>query len=194
MKHAIAILLAFLSLSWFTPCLAQISAGHGIEIRIMGVPTEEKGRIDGNYSVSGSGTIRMPLIGPNHSSAEVSVAGMSTNAAAAKLESLYRGAGIYTNPTFQISATQADGGPRQQMVTISGFVRGAGPKTYSPGLTLYQAIAAAGGPNEFGSMRRVMLMRGKTSRIYNMDNLDDRGVLLQPDDTIEVPEKKWNER
>jgi protein involved in polysaccharide export with SLBB domain len=193
MKHPIAILLAFFSLSWFAPCFAQIAAGHGIEIRIMGVPPEEKGRIDGGYSVSTSGTIRMPLIGPNNASAEVSVAGMSTNAAAAKLEALYRSAGIYTNPTFQISATAAGSGVRQQMVTISGFVRGAGPKNYTPGLTLYQAIAAAGGPNEFGSMRRVLLMRGKTSRIYNMDNLEDRNVELQPDDTIEVPEKRWNE-
>lgn len=185
MKHRIAILLAFLTLAWFAPCFAQIVAGRGIEIRIQGVPPEEKGRIDGAYSVSGSGTVRMPLIG------EVSVAGMNTNAAAAKLEALYKSAGIYTTPTFQISASGADS-VRQDMVTISGFVRGPGPKPFTPGLTLYQAIAAAGGANEFGSMKRVLLMRGKSNRVYNMDNIEDRNVVLQADDTIEVPEKKWN--
>ncbi|PAW60924.1 MAG: hypothetical protein B9S37_07115 [Verrucomicrobiia bacterium Tous-C3TDCM] len=167
---------------------AQIVAGRGIEIRIQGVPVEEKGRIDGAYSVSNTGTVRMPLIGPNGSSAEVSIAGMSTNAAAAKLEGIYKTNGIYTSPTFQISATSADA-IRQDQVTISGFVRGAGPKFYTPGMTLYQAVAAAGGPNEFGDMKKVLLMRGKSSRVYNLNNLQDRNVILQPDDTIEVPEK-----
>jgi hypothetical protein len=32
-------------------------------------------------------------------------------------------------------------------------------------------------------------MRGKSSRVYNLNNLQDRNVILQPDDTIEVPEK-----
>lgn len=190
MKHRIGILLAFLTLTWFAPCFAQIVAGRGIEIRIMGVPPEEKGRIDGGYSVSTSGTIRMPLIGPNNASAEVSVSGMSTNAAAAKLEALYRNAGIYTNPTFQISASGADT-VRQDMVTISGFVTGPGPKPYTPGMTLFQAVAAAGGPNPFGNLKRVLLMRGKTNRVYDLTNLQDRNVVLQPDDTIEVPEKSW---
>jgi polysaccharide export outer membrane protein len=162
------------ALTIFSPsAFAQIVAGRGIEIRIQGVPIEEKG------------TVRMPLIG------EVSISGMSTNAAAAKLEGVYKANGIYTSPTFQISATSADA-IRQDQVTISGFVRGAGPKPYTPGMTLYQAVAAAGGPNEFGDMKKVLLMRGKTSRVYNLNNLQDRNIILQPDDTVEVPEKGIN--
>jgi protein involved in polysaccharide export with SLBB domain len=184
MKHYIAILLTMLSLAWFSPA-ADIISGRGIEIRIQGVPPEEKGRIDGVYSVSGSGTVRMPLIG------EVSVSGMTTNSAAAKLEAIYRNAGIYTTPTFQISASGADA-VRQDMVTISGFVSGPGPKPFTPGMTLYQAVAAAGGPNTFGNLKKVLLMRGKTSRVYDLTNLQDRNVVLQPDDTIEVPELHWN--
>lgn len=186
MKNPIAILLAFLALTNFSQCLAQIVAGRGIEIRVQGVPPEEKGRIDGGYSVSSSGTVRMPLIDN-----EVSVAGMSTNAAAAKLEAIYKNAGIYTTPTFQISASGADA-VRQDMVTVSGFVRSPGPKPYTPGLTLYQAVAAAGGQNEFGNLKKVLLMRGRTSRIYDLNNLQDRSIILQADDTIEVPEKSFN--
>jgi protein involved in polysaccharide export with SLBB domain len=191
MKHRLSILIAFLALAWISPCVAQIVAGRGIEIRIMGVPAEEKGRIDGPYAVSTGGTVRMPLIGPNNSSAEISVAGLSTNAAAAKLEALYKNAGIYNNPTIQISASGADA-VRQDMVTVSGFVRAPGPKPYTPGLTLYQAVSAGGGPNEFGNMKKVLLMRGKTSRVYDLNILQDRNIVLQPDDTIEVPEKSWN--
>jgi protein involved in polysaccharide export with SLBB domain len=184
MKNRIAFLIAFLTLAWFAPCLAQVVAGRGIEIRIQGVPPEEKGRIDGAYSVSGSGTVRMPLIG------EVALAGLSTNAAAAKLESIYKDAGIYSMPTFQVSASGADS-RRQDMVTVSGFVASPGPKPFTPGLTLYQAVAAAGGPNAFGSLKRVLLMRGTSNRVYNLDNMEDRNVVLQADDTIEVPEKNW---
>lgn len=191
MKHRIAILLAFLAIAGFGQCFAQIVAGRGIEIRIQGVPPEEKGRIDGGYAVSSSGTVRMPLIGANGSSAEISLAGLSTNAAAAKLEALYKNAGIYSSPTFQISATGADA-VRQDMVTVSGFVRAPGPKQYTPGLTLYQAVAAAGGQNEFGNLKKVLLMRGKTSRVYDLNNLQDRSIILQADDTIEVPEKSLN--
>jgi protein involved in polysaccharide export with SLBB domain len=192
MKHHIAILLTMLSLAWFSPAVAQILSGRSIEIRIQGVPPDEKGRIDGLYSVSGSGTVRMPLIGPNGSGAEVSVAGMSTNAAAAKLEALYKNAGIYTSPTFQINDTAVGAAVRQEMVTVSGFVTGPGPKPYTPGMTLYQAVTAAGGPNTFGNLKKVLLMRGKTNRVYDLTNLQDRSVVLQPDDTIEVPEKSWN--
>jgi polysaccharide export outer membrane protein len=182
MKKYLLPLLSIALIMLSPSALAQIVNGRGIEIRVQGVPIEEKGRIDGAYSVSDSGTVRMPLIG------EVSIAGLSTNAAAAKLEGVYKENGIYTSPTFQISATSADA-IRQDQVTISGFVRGAGPKPFTPGMTLYQAVAAAGGPNEFGDMKRVLLMRGKNSRVYNLNNLQDRNIILQPDDTVEVPEK-----
>ncbi|MEN9991363.1 MAG: hypothetical protein RLZZ224_1065 [Verrucomicrobiota bacterium] len=184
MKNRFLIVFALLALAWVSPCLAQIVAGRGIEIRVLGIPPEERGRIDGNYSVSATGTVRMPFVG------EVNLSGMSTNAAAAKLESVYKNAGIYTSPTFQISASGADV-VRQDVVTVSGFVRAPGPKPYTPGLTLFQAVAAAGGANEFGSLKRVLLMRGKSNRVYNLNNIEDRNVVLQANDTIEIPEKTW---
>jgi tetratricopeptide (TPR) repeat protein len=90
----------------------------------------------------------------------------------------------------KVEATPADA-VRQEVVNISGFVRAPGPKPYTPGLTLGQAIAAAGGANEFGSMKRVLLQRGKTTREFDLSNLPNRGIVLQADDTIEIPEKSW---
>ncbi len=162
---------------------AQIVAGRGIDIRILNVPPLEKQKIDGLYSVSSAGTVRMPML-----NVEISLAGMSTNAAAAKLEAAYKDAKIYSNPTFQIIATDGDR-VRQDMVTVSGFVRQPGPKPYSLGLTLYQVVAAAGGANEFGDMKKVLLMRGSSSQVYDLNNLKDRTVEVKPNDTIEVPEK-----
>jgi hypothetical protein len=62
----------------------------------------------------------------------------------------------------------------------------------SPGLTLFQAVANGGGATEFGDMKRVMLMRGKISRVYNLNNMQDRNIPLQAGDTIDVPEKSLN--
>jgi len=42
---------------------AQIEAGKAVIITVSGIPSEEKGRIDGTYPVSDSGFINMPFIG-----------------------------------------------------------------------------------------------------------------------------------
>jgi polysaccharide biosynthesis/export protein VpsN len=176
--------LFFCSLVFLTaPVFSQITAGRGIMIRIQGVPDTEKSRIDGQYSVSTGGTVRMPMV-----EGEVQLAGLSTNNAAAKLESIYKSKGIYTNPTFQIIAS-SDAEVVQNMITIGGFVRAPGPKPFTLGMTLYAAVQAAGGANEFGNIRKVLLMRGINSKQYDLNNLKDRVIVLQPNDTIEIPEK-----
>jgi protein involved in polysaccharide export with SLBB domain len=58
-------------------------------------------------------------------------------------------------------------------------------------MTLFQAVAAGGGATEFGDMRKVMLMRGSNSKIYNLNDMKDKMVVVQPNDTIDVPEKSW---
>jgi protein involved in polysaccharide export with SLBB domain len=186
MKHRIAILLAFLMMTCFSQCFAEIVANRGIEIRIQGVDPNEKGRIDGLYTVSGAGVVRMPMVG------DINVGGMTANAAAVKIETAYKTAGIYTTATFQIIDSKATSDPREDMVTIAGFVRTPGPKNFTPGLTLFQAIAAAGGVNEFGDLKRVRLMRGNNVQDYDMNVLENRNIPLQANDTIELIEKSIN--
>jgi protein involved in polysaccharide export with SLBB domain len=171
----------FVLLSVLVSHAEQVLAGRGVEIRIQGVPVEEQGRINGTYGVSQEGKVRMPDVG------EVQIGGLKAHAAAAKLEAAYKSAGIYTSPTFQVFATIDGNAPRKETVTIAGFVRNPGPVDFTPGLTIFQAIAAAGGENEFGAMNRVNLMRGKSVKTYNMKVLEDRNVTLEPGDTIEVP-------
>ena len=57
------------------------------------------------------------------------------------------------------------------------------------GLTLYQAIQAAGGATEFGSMKRVKLFRNGRQTLYNLTDSKAMGISVQPNDTIEVPQK-----
>lgn len=162
--------------------LSQIQAGRAIQITISGVPPEEKARFDPIYPVSEGGTINMPLIG------QVRAAGLRSEQLASNLEARYREAGIYTNPTFQVIDSSART-VQEQMVHVGGHVRRTGPVPYNRNLTLYQAIQAAGGPTEFGSMRRVKLFRAGKQKQYDLTQAQFMHIPLEPDDTIEVPQK-----
>lgn len=165
-----------------SPLFSQIEAGKAIQITISGVPAEERGRIDGVYPVSDAGSINMPFIGTVHA------AGLRNEDLAASLQARFKSLGIYTNPTIQVISNSGDR-INEQTVYLGGQVRAPGPKPFTKGLTLYQAIQAAGGSTEFGSMKRVKLFRGGRQTMYDLTQSQFMNVLVQPNDTIEVPQK-----
>ena len=177
------LLFGLIALACFSsPVFAQIQAGKAIQITISGVPSEEKGRIDGIYPVSDSGFINMPFIGAVHA------AGSRNEDLQASLQARYKSAGIYNNPTIQVISKSGDK-IDEQLVYLGGQVRAPGPKAFIQGLTLYQAIQASGGPTEFGSMKRVKLFRGGRQTMYDLTKAQFMNVPVQPNDTIEVPQK-----
>ncbi len=171
----------FALLSLTTPLMGQIKAGQAIQITISGVPAEEKQRFDQMYPVSDTGTINMPLIG------KVRAAGLKPDTLSTILQKKYKEAQIYTQPTFQVFADD-QAKIEQQVVVVGGYVRRPGPVPYTRQLTLWQAIQTAGGPTEFGSMKRVALTRGGTLREYDAEEPKNQQIRLQPGDTIDVPQ------
>ena len=159
-----------------------ISAGRAIEIRIQGVPTEETARINNTYPVSEAGYVRMPFIG------NIRAAGLSPDSLAQSIEASYRAAKIYNNPTIQVFAT-SDETINELVLTVGGQVRRPGPAKYNRGMTLYDAVQAAGGPTEFGSIYRVQLLRN--GRLSQFDLTDTRAKTFQvePGDAIDIPQK-----
>ena len=172
----------FLMIAFSLPLFAQIEAGKAIEITISGVPSEEKGRIDGTYPVSDAGFINMPFIDT------VRAAGLRNEDLAVALQSRYKSLGIYTNPTIQVISNTGNS-INVQTVYLGGQVREPGPKAFTKGLTLYQAVQAARGATEFGSMKRVKLFRGGRQMMYDLTKSQFMNVPVQPNDTIEVPQK-----
>ncbi len=166
------------------PASAQttINAGRAIEIRIQGVPTEEMTRINNTYTVSEQGYIRMPFIG------NVKASGLSAHALASSIEARYRADKIYTNPTIQVIKS-SDETLEEYIVTVGGQVRRPGPVKYIRGLTIYNAVQAGGGATEFGSMYRVKLIRNGRLRELDLTRTQNKGILVEPNDTIEVPQK-----
>ncbi|MBB81629.1 MAG: hypothetical protein CMN02_11680 [Roseibacillus sp.] len=161
---------------------AQIEAGGAIKIAIQGVPTGEQARINGSYPVSETGFITMWKIG------SIKVLGSETDVLARKIEAAYRDAEIYTSPVIQILADSGDN-ITVQMVTVGGKVRAPGAKPYRRGMTLYQAVMAAGGPTEFGAVNRISLFRNGKRYIYDLNKGEHKLLKLYPKDTVDIPQK-----
>lgn len=177
-------LLVLIAAAYSTAALqGQIASGTSIQISIQGVPTAEAARINTMYPVSEGGTINMPYIG------RMRAAGMSPEGLAAAIQSAYQRAEIYTNPTIQVVATVGTSGMDNQMVHLGGQIRKTGPIAFKNTLTLWQAVQAAGGSTEFGSLKRVKLTRAGKTQIYDLTNPQFMNILLKPDDAIEIPQK-----
>ncbi len=90
------------------------------------------------------------------------------------------------------AAEKASDKPNKQtpaVVTVGGQVRRPGPVPYQKALTIYAAIQAAGGATEFGSLRRVKIIRDQKVTTHDLTKDEVKVVLTQDNDTIEVPQK-----
>ncbi len=178
----ICVWLVMLISVWNVSAQTTIQSGRAVEIRILGVPPEEKSKIDGQYPVSDSGTINVPFIGV------VQASGMKPEGLARAIEDRFRSQEIYRNPTIHVISSDTSA-IVNEMVHVGGQVRKTGPVKYNRGLTLYQAISAAGGPTEFGNMKRVKLYRAGREKQYDITDAQFMQLPLEPNDTIEVPQK-----
>jgi len=178
------LLLAFLCVS-MPGLMAQttISAGRAIQIQIKGVPSEDSTLISGTYTVSDSGSIRMPLLtGP------IRAAGLSPTSLAQSIEAAYRAEKIFTMPTINVQATSLEN-LEELIVTVGGQVQSPGPVKYYRGMTIWEAVQSARGASPFGAMNRVRLTRGKQVKEYNLKKAEHMNITLEPKDTIDVPQK-----
>ena len=96
-----------------------------------------------------------------------------------------------TDPVVSVSVVAVN----SKHVFLVGNVGRPGPLEITPGMTILQAIASAGGINQYGNGKHVCILRGdpaKPQKIffdYNkaLKKGDMQGVTLVPGDTIVVP-------
>jgi protein involved in polysaccharide export with SLBB domain len=185
MKTIIALFATILSLS---SAFGQIQPKQMLDIKITGVPVSEKARLDNIYQVSSSGTIEMWVIGT------VRASGLTNSEFAATIASKYKAAGIYNSPIF-IVLSQRDGGDvGGKTFTVGGQVKSPGAKPWSIGMTLYNAIQAAGGESPFGAINRVKLFRNGSVYTYDLRIDQHKTVLIYDKDMIDVPQTGWNNK
>jgi len=164
----------------------SISSRTTLNIAIKGVPATEQQRISGQYVVDGSGNVFLPLL-----KSGIKASGLTSSSLARKIEAAYRSAEMYQNPRITVISTKdaAAGEIDRQIVSIGGFVKSPGPKPYMRGMTLFQAVSAAGGETAFGSLKRVELHRNGKKYVYNLKTAAHMRVKVYPGDSINIPQK-----
>lgn len=124
------------------PALAQTAATGGADALAYRIGPQDSLRIEvaeapqlaTTETVGADGTLRLPYLG------QVPVGGLTVEEAAAELERLYE-AEVVTRATVSVQVLAALSRP----LSVLGAVKSPGTLGYSPGWTLQQAIAAAGG-------------------------------------------------
>jgi len=186
MKGRILPILSFLLLvAGICPAAAGLEGGEQVNLTIRGVEPAEQQKINGTYRVGDSGGIRLPLLEQS-----VPARGLSAEQFARSAEAAYKAAGIYARPVIEVEILQGKDqrGPGPAVVSVSGQVRRAGEAPFRKGMTVIQAIDAAGGRNEFGG-RNLLLIRQGSQYCLDFTNLNHKNIVLRPGDSLQVEQK-----
>jgi polysaccharide export outer membrane protein len=163
-----------------------LQKGQSVILRISGVPADEISLVSQKYGIGDDGTIRLPYL-----KVAISAAGLKPSALARKVEAAYRSAEIYTQPTVQIDSSGAAGGGSERFLSVMGEIKAPRSVSYSPGMTLLDAIAQCGGFTDFADRKKVKLTRGSTVTYHRLSTSDPKeNAKLQPNDIITVSPTK----
>ena len=182
-KALFATLLALVCMH--SPVMSEIEAGQSVIVRIVGVPAEEKERINETYPISEKGLIDLPFIG------ELPAAGLEAGELAKSIQKNYKDEGYFNDAVIQIIADSDQIAPKEHLVHLGGQVRAPGARSFRKGLTIFQAVQAGGGPTEFGAMNRIKLLRNGKQQIIDLEDPAGKVIVAEANDTIKVPKKNW---
>ena len=186
MKTIIHCLMALVTMFAMPMAMAQSStlkAGDPVQIELK-APQEDAAAFGGHYTISESGTIKVP-----HLNQEIAAVGISTSQLSRKIEAAYKAAEIYTNPTIIVNM-QNPTTYVPHVVNVGGSVRQPGEVPLRENMRLFQAITRAGGFTDSEKVREVKLIRGKKETKYDVRRMKKDGSnnpLLEDGDQIIVP-------
>ena len=137
----------------------KIKPTDTIIMRISGVPADDVTQISQTYNIATDGKFPLPYVG------RITAAGLTPSQLGIRIEQAYKTAEIFTRPTVVITTPDQQGGAGAiRKVTINGEVRLPQRASFEDGMTLLDAIAAAGGFTDWADKQRVRLIRnGKTT-------------------------------
>jgi protein involved in polysaccharide export with SLBB domain len=161
-----------------------IESGKSISLTVTGVPESDRAAINGTYPISKEGALVLPFVG------KVAAGGLTAKGLESKLDAVYLEKQVFQRAAFQVMATP--GCITEASVAVGGQVKKPGPVPMTRGLTIYQAIQAAGGVDYFGEVKRVKLFRNGEMRIYDLSEEKWRMVPLEKNDMIEVTVKRFS--
>jgi polysaccharide export outer membrane protein len=139
-------------------------------------------QLSGSFPVRPDGMISMVLLG------DVRAAGLTPLQLADNLTKLYK------KDILDPLVTVGVQGVNSQHIYMVGEIGHVGPIQLLPGMTMLQAIAAAGGLNPYAHKKRIYILRGPQGNQHKIPfdykralRGDNQDVTLQPNDTVIVP-------
>ncbi|WP_379709660.1 polysaccharide biosynthesis/export family protein [Haloferula chungangensis] len=172
--------------TWFALGLAAtaetLNPGDAFRLTLRGVGAVEQEKINGEYTVGDDGKVSMPLL--DHL---VQAAGLSPGGFARAVEKAYKDGGIYASPAIDVVAKKGvvqDGA----IVSVGGHVKRAGQVPFRQGMTVIQALDAAGGRDQYAG-RNMLLLRGRKQYCIDFKQLAHKGIVLRANDSIQVEMK-----
>lgn len=149
-----------------------------VTVRVYG---EDK--ITGDYTINGDGTILLPLVGA------IPVAGKSPPQIAEDIRTAFAG-GLIKHPDVVVEVKNI----QSQKVFVLGAVSKPGVYPYTPGMTIIEALAVAGGAPESADINETTVTRTvegvqRRFRVY-VDDIGRgraRNVEVNPGDIIYIP-------
>ena len=132
--------------------------------------------LSGEYQVSGSGVITMPLIG------DVPAVGLTARELEKALVTKYQ-AGFLTNPSISVEVYSF------RPFFVIGEVEKPGSYPTQEGITLLGAIATSGGFTYRANTKRIFLRRANEQTEYEVD--PNQPIQVGPGDVIRVGERHF---
>lgn len=131
--------------------------------------------------VDDAGTVNLPFIG------RMVAMGKTSSEFEQEIEKKYIDDKIYLRITVNVVTPQ-------QFIFVNGEVKLPNKYQLVSGMTLSQAIAAAGSYTEYKERRKVQLIRGGRVTLYNMEQIEQNPALdpaMEPGDQVVVPRGIW---
>ena len=159
-----------------------LKSGQTFALRISGVPLDEVNLVSQPFAISDLGTVKLPYL-----KTPIKASGMKPSTLARAIESAYKKAEIYTNPTIQISVAAGTAGGAERFVSVIGEVKVPRGVGFTTGMTMLDAIAQCSGFSDFADKKKVKLTRGDKVTYHKLNTGDPtQNVRLQPNDIITV--------
>jgi protein involved in polysaccharide export with SLBB domain len=160
----------------------QVGPGDLLEVFVVG---EEK--LPKEYEVSPDGTLAFPYVDP------IKVAGLEPRQIATTLRDSLVEAKFLVSPQVQVKVKTYN----SKKIQVIGQVAKQGPLPYQDGMTLVQAISAAGWFTPLADTNHVQVIRqtqngGAVNAIVSVDAITDNAradIKLQQGDTIKVDQR-----
>lgn len=131
--------------------------------------------LTGTYTVSDSGVVTLPLLGP------IQIAGYAAPQAAEAIAAALVNGGLFRNPSVTVEVLTL------RPFYILGEVNKPGQYAYTPGISLFGAVATAGGYTYRANTGRVFIRKANETaeREFNLD----ADIAVMPGDVIRIPER-----